>query len=164
MSPPAQENSGKSRKWGCHALQIPAGYKLTPIQRMRLPILLSLALVLAEPLWAEAPSIAGTLPEDLVPQLKPLLKASVERSPNTISAAIAVAEQEASKLGARAILLPSLNLNSSYQSTRETESGSHILLSDGRLSLKVLKVKGDDVLCEVVDGGWLGTARHLPSP
>jgi len=91
---------------------------------MRLPILLSLALVLAEPLWAEAPSIAGTLPEDLVPQLKPLLKASVERSPNTISAAIAVAEQEASKLGARAILLPSLNLNSSYQSTRETESGS----------------------------------------
>jgi pyruvate kinase len=47
---------------------------------------------------------------------------------------------------------------------RETESGSHILLSDGRLSLKVLKVKGDDVLCEVVDGGWLGEHQGINLP
>jgi pyruvate kinase len=47
---------------------------------------------------------------------------------------------------------------------RETEPGSRVLLSDGRLSLKVLKVKGDDVLCEVVDGGLLGEHQGINLP
>jgi pyruvate kinase len=47
---------------------------------------------------------------------------------------------------------------------RESEPGSRILLSDGKLSLKVLKVKGDDVLCEVIDGGMLGEHQGINLP
>jgi pyruvate kinase len=47
---------------------------------------------------------------------------------------------------------------------REAEIGSRILLSDGRLSLKVLKVQGDDVLCEVIDGGLLGEHQGINLP
>jgi pyruvate kinase len=46
----------------------------------------------------------------------------------------------------------------------EAEVGSRILLSDGRLSLKVLKVRGDDVVCEVVDGGMLGEHQGINLP
>ena len=47
---------------------------------------------------------------------------------------------------------------------REALPGSRILLSDGRLSLKVLKVMGDDVLCEVIDGGMLGEHQGINLP
>ncbi len=47
---------------------------------------------------------------------------------------------------------------------REALPGTRILLSDGRLSLKVLKVMGDDVLCEVVDGGLLGEHQGINLP
>jgi pyruvate kinase len=47
---------------------------------------------------------------------------------------------------------------------REAEPGTRILLSDGRLSLKVLKVRGDDVLCEVIDGGMLGEHQGINLP
>jgi len=47
---------------------------------------------------------------------------------------------------------------------REAEVGSRILLSDGRLSLKVLEVRGDDVLCEVIDGGMLGEHQGINLP
>lgn len=89
---------------------------------MRLTLTLSLALVVAATLRAEAPPVTGTLPEDYIPELKPLLKTAVERSPNTIMAAIAVAQQEATKMAQYAILWPSMNLNSAYQGTRESES------------------------------------------
>ncbi|PSH04244.1 MAG: pyruvate kinase [Acidobacteria bacterium] len=47
---------------------------------------------------------------------------------------------------------------------REVEVGSRILLSDGRLSLKVLEIQGDDVLCEVVEGGMLGEHQGMNLP
>jgi pyruvate kinase len=47
---------------------------------------------------------------------------------------------------------------------REAAVGSRILLSDGRLSLKVLQVKGDDVVCEVIDGGFLGEHQGINLP
>ena len=47
---------------------------------------------------------------------------------------------------------------------REVEPGGRILLSDGRLSLRVLKVQGEDVLCEVVDGGLLGEHQGINLP
>jgi pyruvate kinase len=46
----------------------------------------------------------------------------------------------------------------------EAEVGSLILLSDGRLSLKVLKIQGDDVECEVIDGGVLGEYQGINLP
>lgn len=47
---------------------------------------------------------------------------------------------------------------------REAAPGTMILLSDGRLSLRVLRVQGDDVLCEVVDGGMLGEHQGINLP
>lgn len=91
---------------------------------MRLTATLIAALALTSALRAEAPSVAGTLPEDYLPQLKPLLQMAVERSPATISAAIGVAQQEANKMSSYAILYPSLTANGSYQGTRQTESSS----------------------------------------
>jgi outer membrane protein TolC len=92
---------------------------------MRLIALLSLSMALAAPLRAEAPSVEGTLPEDLMPQLRPLLQMAVERSPNTIAASLAVAQQEASKIQADSVLWPSVGVNGSYQSSYEQESTSN---------------------------------------
>jgi outer membrane protein TolC len=91
---------------------------------MRLPALLSVALVAVSSLRAEAPSVQGTLPEDLLPGLKPLLQTAVERSPNTIMAAINVEQQEASKIANFAALYPQANLSGSYAVNTESESGS----------------------------------------
>src|SRR5262245_11103995 len=39
---------------------------------------------------------------------------------------------------------------------QEVEAGSRILLSDGLIELRVLRVRGDDVECDVINGGLLG--------
>jgi len=38
---------------------------------------------------------------------------------------------------------------------REVEPGSRVLLSDGRIELKVRAIHGEDVECEVLNGGPL---------
>ena len=91
---------------------------------MRLSATLCLALLAAASLRAEAPVVTGTLPEDLLPGLKPLLKAAVERSPNTISASISLAQAEASKYTYAAPLWPALSGNADYQVTSTSESNS----------------------------------------
>jgi pyruvate kinase len=47
---------------------------------------------------------------------------------------------------------------------REVEPGARILLSDGLLSLKVLEVRGGDVICEVIDGGELRERQGVNLP
>jgi pyruvate kinase len=47
---------------------------------------------------------------------------------------------------------------------KEVEPGARILLSDGRLSLKVVAIHGDDLECEVVDGGLLGEHQGINLP
>ena len=89
---------------------------------MRLPLALSLALAAAACLRAEAPPIRGTLPEDLLPGLGPLLSKAVERSPSTISASIALASAEASDYGSAAALWPHLSANTSYLVSDESIS------------------------------------------
>src|SRR6202161_3904711 len=44
------------------------------------------------------------------------------------------------------------------------EQGSRILLSDGLIELRVQKVAGDDVVCEIVNGGLLGEHKGLNLP
>jgi pyruvate kinase len=51
-----------------------------------------------------------------------------------------------------------------HELSREVQPGSRILLSDGKLSLQVLEVKGEDVICEVVDGGILGEHQGINLP
>ena len=44
------------------------------------------------------------------------------------------------------------------------EQGSRILLSDGLIELRVYEVQGDDVVCEIVNGGLLGENKGINLP
>ncbi len=44
------------------------------------------------------------------------------------------------------------------------EAGSRILLSDGLIELRVAEVKGDDVVCEIINGGKLGENKGINLP
>ncbi|MBT9332160.1 pyruvate kinase [Paracidobacterium acidisoli] len=44
------------------------------------------------------------------------------------------------------------------------EPGARILLSDGLIELRVLEVKGDDVECDVINGGTLGEHKGINLP
>ena len=98
---------------------------------MRLPVTLSLALIAVASLRAEAPPVQGTMPEDYIPTLKPLLVAAVERSPNTISASLALAQAEAAKMSAYSVLYPSLSLSADYQRSTESVSSTASQTSSG---------------------------------
>ena len=99
---------------------------------MRLPITLLLLLTVAAPVWAEAPSLDGTLPEDYLPGLKPYLKAAVERSPTTINASIALAQAEAGRYLQAASLWPSLSAYSQYTETTESIAQNSTLSTSGK--------------------------------
>jgi pyruvate kinase len=47
---------------------------------------------------------------------------------------------------------------------REVEPGARVLLSDGRIELKVRAIRGDDVVCEVLNGGTLGEQQGINLP
>jgi pyruvate kinase len=47
---------------------------------------------------------------------------------------------------------------------RELSPGARILLSDGLIELRVRSVRGDDVLCEVINGGLLGEHKGINLP
>jgi pyruvate kinase len=47
---------------------------------------------------------------------------------------------------------------------QEVEPGSRVLLSDGLIELRVSAVRGDDVECEVVNGGLLGEHKGINLP
>jgi outer membrane protein TolC len=91
---------------------------------MRLPVALLFALTAVAGLRAEAPPLTGTMPEDLLPGLGPLLKTAVERSPNAITASIAVEQAEAGKYGSYAILYPSVTLSGDYAVSYESETNA----------------------------------------
>ncbi len=44
------------------------------------------------------------------------------------------------------------------------EQGSRILLSDGLIELRVQEVDGDDVVCEIINGGMLGENKGINLP
>jgi pyruvate kinase len=47
---------------------------------------------------------------------------------------------------------------------REVEPGTRILLSDGRIELRVRALRGEDVICTVVNGGTLGEHQGINLP
>jgi len=47
---------------------------------------------------------------------------------------------------------------------QEVEPGARILLSDGLIELRVIRVRGQDVECEVVNGGQLGEHKGINLP
>jgi pyruvate kinase len=47
---------------------------------------------------------------------------------------------------------------------RELSAGARVLLSDGLIELRVDSVRGDDVVCEVLNGGMLGEHKGINLP
>jgi pyruvate kinase len=47
---------------------------------------------------------------------------------------------------------------------KEVQPGARILLSDGLIELRVVKVRGNDVECEVINGGVLGEHKGINLP
>jgi len=47
---------------------------------------------------------------------------------------------------------------------KDVSAGDPILIDDGKLRLKVLSVKGAEVRCEVVNGGWLSNHKGINLP
>jgi outer membrane protein TolC len=89
---------------------------MTRLIRILLP---TMVLCIVARLGAEAPPVAGTLPEDLMSGLRPLLKEAVERSPPQIASSIGVAQAEANRYIQAAALWPQLSGNLSYQDNRQ---------------------------------------------
>lgn len=89
---------------------------------MRLPLTLSLVLAAVVSMRAEAPPLSGTLPEDYMPGLKPILMTALERSPTMITASLTMALNEANRYQSESSLWPSISANSSYQETKEAIS------------------------------------------
>ncbi|MBO0910422.1 MAG: pyruvate kinase [Acidobacteria bacterium] len=56
-------------------------------------------------------------------------------------------------------------ISSNFQDLpREVKAGSPILLSDGRIELRVRVIEGEEVACEVVHGGLLGEQQGINLP
>ncbi len=75
------------------------------------------------------------------------------------------------KSGARLSITPrdisgtSTTISTTFKSlAKEVQPGSRILLADGLIELRVAAVRGDDVECEVVNGGMLGEHKGINLP
>jgi outer membrane protein TolC len=125
MSPRAQVNSGRRRELGVAITPIlPRGKRLLFILRMRPLLTLSLALLAVGALRAEAPALDGTMPEDQLPGLAPLLKEAVDRSPTTIMSSISLAAAEANVYLNEAALWPTVSGYAQEQESIESETGT----------------------------------------
>jgi pyruvate kinase len=59
----------------------------------------------------------------------------------------------------------STRISTTFQElAREVSAGDRILLSDGLIELRVLRVRGKDVECEIVNGGPLGEHKGINLP
>ena len=74
------------------------------------------------------------------------------------------------KAGSRVILTPKeipgteTLISTSIPLASDVQPGSRILLSDGLVELRVRQIKGDDVECDVVNGGLLGEHKGINLP
>ncbi len=94
---------------------------------MRLPLLAVLLLAtISVPLWGDGPSVVGTMPEDFIPELKPILAGAIDRAPSAIAASIDIAQSEAQLYGAEAALWPNVNASASYAGSKESVSGGGV--------------------------------------
>ncbi len=59
---------------------------------------------------------------------------------------------------------PSLIATTFKTLAREVEPGARVLLSDGLIELRVTGIRGDDVECEVINGGMLGEHKGINLP
>lgn len=74
---------------------------------------------------AEVPGVAGTLPEDYLPELKSILATARQRSPQVIASEIEIALSEARAYAADAPRLPSLAAHFNFVSNQTAISGDN---------------------------------------
>lgn len=79
---------------------------------------LTIALAAAAAAWAQDPTAAGTMPEDYLPGLRPLLESAMRRSPTMINQALTVAQDEAQMLIADSQMLPQISGSANYETSR----------------------------------------------
>src|SRR5688572_8729529 len=75
-------------------------------------------------LRAQPTSVAGTLPEDYLPELKEILATALKRSPDVIAKEFERLVQEAKLIQVKAALLPSLGGNFNYGITQTATAGA----------------------------------------
>jgi pyruvate kinase len=75
------------------------------------------------------------------------------------------------KTGARVIITPreipgtAAVISTTFKTlAQEVQPGARVLLSDGLIELRVSSVRGDDVECEVINGGLLGEHKGINLP
>lgn len=73
---------------------------------------------------AAPPDVAGTMPEDYLPQLKTILASASRQSPQVIMSAIAIAQREAQVYVADSLRLPSVGGNFNYLSNQTAISSN----------------------------------------
>ena len=73
---------------------------------------------------AQVSDVAGTMPEDYLPELKRILATAMQRSPQVIEPLLLIELREAGRITANSARLPSLGSNIVYGSTELAESGS----------------------------------------
>lgn len=74
---------------------------------------------------AEPPDLAGSMPEDVLPELKLLLASALQRSPQLVLADFERTVQEARIYGADSARLPNLRGSSEYASNQTSVSGNN---------------------------------------
>src|ERR1035437_1706808 len=126
-----KKTRGSGRVYDCLRFQIPAVSTTALTLRMRPTSTLLIVLLFAASLRAETPPVQGTLPEDYLPGLTPLLRAAVERSPNTILSSINLAQQEAQRYVYSYVLWPSVAGNASYGINNDSVSGGQVSTERG---------------------------------
>jgi outer membrane protein TolC len=73
---------------------------------------------------AQAPDVAGTMPEDFLPELKAILATALQRSPQLVAAEFERSVQEARIYGADSARLPALRGASEFATNQTAASGS----------------------------------------
>jgi len=61
-----------------------------------------------------APSVAGTMPEDSLPELKVILTSALKQSPQMLMSEISITQAEAARYSSSSQLLPQVNANASF--------------------------------------------------
>lgn len=73
---------------------------------------------------AQPAEVAGTMPEDYLPSLRPILVTALQRSPQVVEAHFLIESREAGRIAANAARLPNLGANINYGIREEAISGN----------------------------------------
>ena len=103
---------------------------------MKAPLLVAVALALAalprpQARAQAADGVAGTLPEDYLPALRPILAGAASRSPGALQSALDLAQAEGARYQHASQLWPSVNLSANYSGDEQSTNGGPVNTQTG---------------------------------